>query len=81
MLLLSHCIGLHMISDILQDIFMYTLLPKFIQFDMQVSRYKHVSSSRAENSVGPDQLASQQPADLSLQCLQILVIVLTLNPL
>ena len=32
--------------------------------------YLHVFSSREENSVDPDQLASQKPADLDLQCFQ-----------
>ena len=35
--------------------------------------YKHVFSSRLENSVDPDQLASQRPADLDLLCLKIII--------
>ena len=30
--------------------------------------YKHVFTSRVENSVDPDQLASQKPADQDLHC-------------
>ena len=34
------------------------------------SSYKHVFTGRVENSVDPDQLASQKPADLDLHCFQ-----------
>ena len=34
------------------------------------SSYKHVFTSRVENSVDPDQLASEKPADLDLLCFQ-----------
>ena len=41
-------------------------------FNLQYSSYKHVHvfKSRVENSVDPDQLASEKPADLALHCSQ-----------
>ena len=47
------------------DIFIcYT--PKFLQD----SNYQQAFTSRVENSVNPDQLASQKPVDLDLHCFQ-----------
>ena len=37
--------------------------------NLQHSSHKNVFASKAENSVKPDQLASEQPADLDLDCL------------
>ena len=37
---------------------------------LQGSIYWHVLTSRVENSVNPDQLASEKPADLDLHCFQ-----------
>ena len=38
---------------------------------MSITSYnKHVFTSKGENSVDPDQLASQKPADLDLHCFQ-----------
>ena len=43
-----------------------TLLPKFYTINLHNSAYQHVFTSRVENSVNPDQLASRKPADLDL---------------
>ena len=37
---------------------------------LQDSNYEHVFKSIVENSVDPDQLASEKPADLDLRCFQ-----------
>ena len=42
---------------VMQNIFMY-YTPPFYPVDLQYSSYKHVLSSRLENSVDPDQMAS-----------------------
>ena len=51
--------------------FMYYTPPQFYPTDFQDSSYQHVFTNRVENSVDPDQLASQKPADLDRHCLQI----------
>ena len=38
--------------------------------NLQESSYYHVFASRVENSVNPDQLASEKPADQDLHCFQ-----------
>ena len=43
---------------------MYYTSPQFFTFNLQDSSYKHLFTRRAENSVDPDQLASEKPADL-----------------
>ena len=35
---------------------------------MYLQAYQHVFTSRVKNSVDPDQLASEKPADLNLHC-------------
>ena len=50
--------------------FMATPLPNFHPIKLPDSSYKHVLTSRTENSVDPDQLASWKPADLDLHCFQ-----------
>ena len=37
--------------------------------NLQHSSHKNVFASKVENSVEPDQLASEKPADLDLHCL------------
>ena len=46
------------------------VLPYFFIWTCMIPRSQHVSTSRVENSVDPDQLASQKPADLNLHCFQ-----------
>ena len=41
--------------------------------DLQEYSYYQLFTSRAENSVDPDQLASQKPADLDLHCFKNVV--------
>ena len=46
--------------------FIYYTPPKSLYFiKKRESSYKHVFTSRVENSVDPDQLASEKPADLN----------------
>ena len=54
------------------DIEMYYTPPKsnFYQIDLQDFSFWHGLTSRVENSVDPDQLASEKPADLDLYCFQ-----------
>ena len=47
-----------------------TLLPNFSLLNSQESYYKHIFTSRGDNSVDPDQLASKKPADLDLHCFE-----------
>ena len=49
---------------------MYYTPAQFYHITMHDSIYKHVLTSRVENSVDHDQLASQKPADLDLHCFQ-----------
>ena len=50
--------------------FCTTLLPNLYQIYIQDNSYKHLSTSRLENNVDPDQLASEKPADHDLHCFQ-----------
>ena len=47
-----------------------TLLPNFHQISLPDLCDRHVFTSRAENSVDPDQLAFLKPAELNLHCFQ-----------
>ena len=47
----------------------YTLLPNFIPFN-RICNITVKSISRVENSVDPDQMASEKSADLDLHCLK-----------
>ena len=49
---------------------MYYTPPRFHLTNLQDSYNQHVNKSRMENSVDPDQLASEKPADLDLHCFQ-----------
>ena len=54
--IIKRCFSLTLI---MQNILCTTLLPNFYNFKLQDSwSYMHVFTSRAENSVDPDQLAS-----------------------
>ena len=57
---------------IMLDIEMYYTPPQsnFYQIDLQDFSYWHGLTIRVENSVDPDQLASEKPADLDLHCFQ-----------
>ena len=50
-----------------QIILLTTLLPNFYSVGLLVSCYKSVYASRVENSVDPDQLVYEKPADLENQ--------------
>ena len=46
------------------DLLCATILSDFYPINLLDSNYENVYTSRVENSVDPDQLASQKPADL-----------------
>ena len=59
-----------MLTLIMLDIFMYYTPPHFFfRINLQDSIYKHVFT----DSVEPDQLASEKPADLDLRCFQNMI--------
>ena len=47
----------------------------FYQTSLQDSRYWRAFTSRAENSVDSDQLASEKPADLDLHCFENIILL------
>ena len=49
---------------------MYYTPPRFYPMICKIVCYKHVFTRGVENSVDPDQLASEKPADLDLHCFQ-----------
>ena len=62
--------SLSWVKDILAGTFTNCTPPQINLTDLHDSSYVHVFTSRVGNSVDPDQLASQKPADLDLHCFQ-----------
>ena len=63
-------IRLHISLNLAGYFYVLNSSPIFLKIKSNYSSYMLVFTSRMENSVDPDQLASQKPADLDLHCFQ-----------